>query len=140
MAPYSTSNVKSTNTAYRANIVPPSVWFNFHPNDAMQTMTKISIMKSRNNEKSKEELSTLFGSPPVKIDFKSQGRGKPTRTSKMFDPIEDETAMSPNPWRATITELNKSGTDVPAARKVRPMTGSGMPTAAPKVVAHHTIK
>lgn len=30
--------------------------------------------------------------------------------------------MSPNPLRATITEVIKSGMDVPAARKVRPMT------------------
>lgn len=39
-----------------------------------------------------------------------------------------------------MTDESKSGTDVPAARKVRPMTGSGIPMAFPNVVAHQTIK
>lgn len=42
----------------------------------------------------------------------------------MLLPTELDTAMSPNPLRATITEVIKSGMDVPAARKVRPMTYS----------------
>ena len=46
----------------------------------------------------------------------------PTVTSKMFDPTEDETAISPKPLRATITLVNRSGIDVPAAKKVRPIT------------------
>ena len=46
----------------------------------------------------------------------------PTVTSNMFEPTEDETAISPNPFRATITLVNKSGIDVPAAKKVKPMT------------------
>lgn len=46
----------------------------------------------------------------------------PTVTSKMLLPTELETAMSPKPLRATITEVIKSGMDVPAARKVRPIT------------------
>jgi len=39
----------------------------------------------------------------------------------MFEPMEEETAMSPRPFRATITEVIKSGMDVPAARNVKPM-------------------
>ena len=46
----------------------------------------------------------------------------PTQTSKMFDPTEDETAISPNPFLATMTEVIKSGMDVPAAKKVNPIT------------------
>ena len=46
----------------------------------------------------------------------------PTVTSKMFDPTEDETAMSPNPFRATMTLVIRSGMEVPAARNVRPIT------------------
>lgn len=40
----------------------------------------------------------------------------------MLLPIEEETAISPNPFLATMTEVIKSGTDVPAARIVKPMT------------------
>ena len=46
----------------------------------------------------------------------------PTVTSKMLDPTEEETAMSPKPFLATITDVIKSGMDVPAARNVRPIT------------------
>ena len=40
----------------------------------------------------------------------------------MFDPTDEETAMSPNPFLATITLVIRSGMDVPAARKVKPIT------------------
>ena len=46
----------------------------------------------------------------------------PTVTSNMLEPTDDETAISPNPFRATITLVNKSGIEVPAARKVNPIT------------------
>lgn len=46
----------------------------------------------------------------------------PTVTSKILLPTELETAISPNPLRATITDVIKSGIDVPAARKVKPIT------------------
>ncbi len=46
----------------------------------------------------------------------------PTVTSKMFDPTEDETAMSPKPFLATITLVIRSGMEVPAAKKVKPIT------------------
>lgn len=71
---------------------------------------------------------------------RSHGTGSPMQTSNMFEPIDDDTAISPSPWRATITEERRSGTLVPAARKVRPMRMSGIPRAAPIIVAHVTIK
>lgn len=40
----------------------------------------------------------------------------------MLLPTEEETAMSPKPFLATITLVMRSGIDVPAARKVNPMT------------------
>ena len=42
--------------------------------------------------------------------------------SKILDPTEEETAMSPSPLRATMTDVIKSGMDVPAARNVKPIT------------------
>lgn len=46
----------------------------------------------------------------------------PTQISKIFDPTEEETAISPSPFRATITDVIKSGIDVPAAKNVSPIT------------------
>jgi hypothetical protein len=46
----------------------------------------------------------------------------PTQISKIFDPTEEETAMSPKPFRATITDVIKSGIEVPAAKNVSPIT------------------
>ena len=46
----------------------------------------------------------------------------PTVTSKIFDPTEEDTAMSPLPCWATSTLVIKSGTEVPAAKNVRPIT------------------
>ena len=46
----------------------------------------------------------------------------PTVTSKMLEPTEEETAMSPKPFLATMTLVMRSGMEVPAARKVRPIT------------------
>lgn len=45
----------------------------------------------------------------------------PTVTSKILLPTELETAISPNPFLATITDVIKSGMDVPAASKVSPI-------------------
>lgn len=46
----------------------------------------------------------------------------PTVTSNMLLPTELETAMSPKPFRATITDVIKSGIEVPAAKNVKPIT------------------
>ena len=50
----------------------------------------------------------------------------PIVTSKILLPTELETAISPNPLRATSTDVIKSGMDVPAARKVKPIISLGM--------------
>ena len=42
--------------------------------------------------------------------------------------------MDPFPCLQTMTEENNSGTEVPMARKVRPMTESGMPRSTPMMV------
>ena len=54
------------------------------------------------------------------------GIGMPTVTSKMFEPTDDETAMSPWPFLATITDDSRSGTEVPAAMMVMPEMAVGM--------------
>lgn len=46
----------------------------------------------------------------------------PTVTSNILLPTELETAISPKPFLATMTEVIKSGIDVPAAKKVKPIT------------------
>jgi len=48
----------------------------------------------------------------------------PIVTSKMLLPTELDTAMSPNPFLATITLVMRSGILVPAAKNVRPITCS----------------
>lgn len=52
-------------------------------------------------------------------------------TSKILDPTEEETAMSPRPFLATRTEVIKSGIDVPADSKVNPMISGGMSKFSP---------
>jgi len=82
---------------------------------------------------------TGTGSPNTR-QYKNQGKGSPTVTSKILDPTEEETAMSPKPFRATMTLVIKSGIDVPAAKNVRPITSGGIVKASPVMVAHQTIK
>jgi len=45
----------------------------------------------------------------------------PTVTSKILDPMELDTAISPNPCRATTTLVMRSGILVPAAMIVKPI-------------------
>lgn len=49
-------------------------------------------------------------------------------------PNVDDTALSPNPCCATMMAESMSGTEVPAARKVRPMITEGMPAVAPIIM------
>merc|ERR1719361_1920808 len=58
----------------------------------------------------------------------------------MLLPMDELTAISPLPALATITDVSKSGTLVPAANTVSPIMPSGMPRMRPMVVAHHTMK
>ena len=54
-------------------------------------------------------------------------------------PIELETAISPNPFFATITEVIKSGTEVPAAKNVSPITEVSIPITLPITSAIQTM-
>mmetsp|Transcript_21955 Transcript_21955/g.65979 ORF Transcript_21955/g.65979 Transcript_21955/m.65979 type:complete len:210 (+) Transcript_21955:458-1087(+) len=67
-----------------------------------------------------------------------QGTGRPTRMSKTLEPIEEDTAMSPSPFRATATEEAASGMEVPMARSVKFMMTSLTPRTCPKVCVHQT--
>lgn len=51
--------------------------------------------------------------------------------SKMLLPTELDTAISPRPFRATITLVIRSGIEVPAANIVNPMISSLMPMVSP---------
>ena len=64
----------------------------------------------------------------------------PTVTSKILLPTELETAISPNPFLATNTEVIRSGIEVPAAKKVNPIISFGIWKVMPTRVAHQTIK
>lgn len=46
-----------------------------------------------------------------------------THMSKIFEPMEEETAMSPNPFfLVTTTEVIRMGLHLPAASSVSPIT------------------
>ena len=93
--------------------------------------------------------STATGAFEIAV-LRIHGKGRPTVTSKILLPefriilwfskmmgeylglwipdlpIELETAISPRPFFATITDVMRSGTDVPAARKVNPIISIGI--------------
>ena len=56
-----------------------------------------------------------------------------------MEPMELLTAMSPSPILATMTLERRSGTDVPAARNVTPMTTGGMVRVFPMISAEFTM-
>ena len=60
--------------------------------------------------------------PNKTISSEIKEKTYPTVTSNMFEPTDDDTAISPFPCFATKTLVIKSGTDVPAAKKVNPIT------------------
>ena len=77
------------------------------------------------------ELSSTEASIPLTVSSsaiksllvpKKYKKTYPTVTSKILEPTEDDTAMSPFPCLATRTLVIRSGTEVPAARNVRPIT------------------
>mmetsp|Transcript_23454 Transcript_23454/g.42100 ORF Transcript_23454/g.42100 Transcript_23454/m.42100 type:complete len:138 (+) Transcript_23454:395-808(+) len=119
---------------------PPSVLVIFHPWQctiaiiANSIPTKISI----DCQIPLACINTTSGvvGQSVKIN---QGSGNPTRISKMLLPMELDTAMSPSPILATITLESKSGTDVPAARTVYPITTEGIPMVFPRISTQLTM-
>ncbi len=156
----------------------------FHLKARIERKTRISIMKSSDTEQPTPSDLTSMAVPLTSV-HRSQGKGRlqcnrghwqnrkwtdivstyPTVTSKMFEPTDEETAMSPLPCFATRTLVIKSGTEVPAARKVKPitcqcnndikawitnhrhwwmdwrkLTGAGIFMVSPATVAHQTIR
>lgn len=55
----------------------------------------------------------------------SHGSPRQSRMSKIFDPMVLLMPIEPCPCAVMMTDETASGTDVPAARKVKPMTVSG---------------
>mmetsp|Transcript_111617 Transcript_111617/g.193444 ORF Transcript_111617/g.193444 Transcript_111617/m.193444 type:complete len:214 (-) Transcript_111617:236-877(-) len=105
----------------------------------MAAMVIPSMDISRSTLISKASFWIFTAFPLFKAPYISHGTGRPMVTSKMLEPILDEMAISPCPCRATITEVIRSGTDVPAARTVRPMMCSLRPHVSPMTVANQTI-
>mmetsp|Transcript_77884 Transcript_77884/g.208113 ORF Transcript_77884/g.208113 Transcript_77884/m.208113 type:complete len:338 (-) Transcript_77884:1225-2238(-) len=101
------------------------------------TTTSMKISTSKDAPRLSAFTTTFSCSTMVKH---SQGRGSPTSTSKMLLPMEEETAMSPSPCLATITEESKSGTEVPAASTVSPATATGTPRELDTTVAQSTMQ
>jgi len=105
----------------------------------MHIKTATSIEKRRIIEHPSPSLLTTIGWEKTHV-YKNHGNGNPTVTSKMLLPTDDETAISPKPFLATITLVIRSGIEVPAAKNVKPMTSGGRPTVSPVIVAHQTIR
>lgn len=111
----------------------------FQLNIRMETKTRTSMPNRMTMEQTIPVDSTETGFWNTIVNS-NHGIGSPTVTSKMLEPTEEETAMSPKPFRATMTLVMRSGMDVPAAKKVKPITSGGMENASPVCVAHHTIR
>merc|ERR1719319_1684872 len=129
----------ATKTSYINTIIPPIDLVIFHLKVMIAMMTINSMRNSIPMEHPIPADVTFMDSPPWLRLHKSQGKGNPTVTSKMLDPMDDDTAISPWPCLATRTDVMRSGTDVPAARTVRPITASEIPTTLPKMVAHQLL-
>merc|ERR1712238_517441 len=88
------------------------------------------------------DVILTFPLPILPSSLIIHGTGRPNKMSKIFDPIEDDTAMSPSPMRATAIEETASGMEVPAARMVKPRTiaalGSPRKMTSPRISTHHT--
>lgn len=91
-------------------------------------------------DNSRESDTTSMARMPLMHDQINQGMGRPMVMSKMLLPIDDETAELALPFLMFTTDVSMSGTEVPAARIVSPITVSGMLYASPNTVAHHTMK
>lgn len=57
--------------------------------------------------------------------------------SNVFEPMELLMPIAPCPWFVTITLETASGTLVPAAKNVRPITESGMLMVSPRRKKNH---
>ena len=107
-----------------ANITPPNVLDIFHPilqvvsTTQMTINTRSMMLVARSESSPSVPMAISPMAPPDRRGWRhlrSHGNGKPTATSKMLEPNDDDTAISPKPLRATNTLVNTSGTDVPTA-------------------------
>lgn len=73
-----------------------------------------------------ESETTSIALPPFTKLHMNHGSGSPSVTSKIFDPILDDTAELADPFLTFTMDVSMSGTLVPAASMVRPITVSGM--------------
>lgn len=135
----SKSTLRTTKTMYRTNIAPPNGLLIFHFDIAIVAITVMSIT---NNKKMEQTSPLLFTStvPPLIAKYINQGIGNPTVISKILLPTELDTAMSPNPFLATITLVMRSGILVPAAIIVKPIISSWIPMVLPTVAAHQSMR
>lgn len=110
-------------------------------NATMLTNTKTSMENSIRIEHATPWLETTTDSPKLMLKI-NHGKGNleirspwyesralrnsipthPTVTSKMLEPTDEDTAISPLPCLATRTLVIRSGTEVPAAKNVKPIT------------------
>merc|ERR1719267_453828 len=116
----------------------------FQSQSLIITMMQATISSKTISDKNSPSLCTMTkqSQPDARATMlkTNHGTGSPKATSKMLEPIEEDTAISPSPCLATITEDSKSGTEVPAARIVNPMTTSGIPKLRPKISASSTMQ
>mmetsp|Transcript_68541 Transcript_68541/g.108848 ORF Transcript_68541/g.108848 Transcript_68541/m.108848 type:complete len:123 (-) Transcript_68541:316-684(-) len=106
----------------------------------IMSVTSSNIASRIKIEISNPSALTCTASPPYTMENSNQGTGRPTKISNKLLPTEEDTAISPSPFFATITEDNKSGIEVPAAKKVRPITTSGICSVSPTIEVHSTRK
>lgn len=107
----------------------------------MNTIQSIATIPTKTTiEINSESETTSIALPPLISDQMNHGSGKPMVTSKMLLPIELDTAELADPFFTFTTDVSMSGTLVPAAKMVKPMTVSGMYYASPNTVAHQTMK
>mmetsp|Transcript_136930 Transcript_136930/g.381735 ORF Transcript_136930/g.381735 Transcript_136930/m.381735 type:complete len:282 (+) Transcript_136930:408-1253(+) len=92
--------------------------------------TKMSHFMAKN--------SPLKTSLPVIALRRNQGTPRPTKMSNTPVPRPLATAMMPSPCLAMAIESRKSGTELPTARKVRPITAGGTVRISPARTALST--
>jgi len=121
-------------------MVYPRRFVRIHPLFTTVRNTRPNIANNTRIDCNKFSPVPTSMSPEVAMHQHSHGNGRPIKMSKMLLPIELETAISPCPCRATITDVKRSGTLVPAAMNVIPITCEGIFQHYATTVAHQTIK
>lgn len=76
--------------------------------------------------------------PPEMSNTIKKGKPRPTKISKILEPIALLTAISPRPCLATINDEKRSGMDVPTAKTVKAIIASGMLRETEIITANST--